>query len=87
MQRLTTVQVLNMKPENSFSQKTNIASLATIAGVLAFVIWMTSFVAQQDGFFTRTPLTSPASAGVHATPHEAADAGRSGDGAPAVGQG
>jgi len=51
-----------MRPQNTFPQKTNITSLATIVVVVAFVAWLTSFAAQQDSIFARDSQTSPAAA-------------------------
>jgi hypothetical protein len=75
-----------MRPQNSFSQKTNITSLATTVGLVAFVIWMTSFGARHDSIIAPAPVIAAAAA-PHATPNRSADAQRPDHAAPAVGRG
>ena len=76
-----------MRPDNTFSQKTNITSLATIAGVMAFVVWMTSFAARPDSIVVRAPQTSAASAAPSSTPRGAADAQPADNGAATTAKG
>jgi hypothetical protein len=75
-----------MRPQDTFAQKTNITSLATIAVVMAFVVWMTSFAARPDSIIARAPQASAAGAALNATPHRVA-AQRPDEGEPASGRG
>ena len=76
-----------MRSGTTYPQKTNITSLAATAGLMAFVIWMTSFANHHGSLYAPAPHSLPAANAGLAAIHRGADVGRAADRGSPRGQG